>query len=160
MTCTCKHRYTGPHIHESHKNTKPNIIVFTQRVCKVKKNSLSQPFETKNFQGCHRVWFLSIYWYVGHPALRVIYTPREIPLKRTDFSFVYWDCFWISDGDLCSLLSVLEPHLTQTHVGHVYAVATLWVLMCFSPVLFKGIVPLVFSIMSGSCTLFTSSSQE
>lgn len=73
-----------------------------------------------------------------------------------------WTCVYQLLGVgtcVCSLLSVLGPHLLQTQAGPVHtACLSLQVHMCASPSVSKGLVSLVPS--SGSSILSTSSSTE
>lgn len=103
-------RHTHLHTQESHKKTKPEVIIHTQWTCMVKKMPW-QHDETKSLQDV--IEFVSCWPSTagcGGLSLRVVMSP----VRR--------------DGGMCPLvLSALRLQTVQTYAGPVYAAA--WVSM-------------------------------
>lgn len=58
------------------------------------------------------------------PALKSGLHPQGIPLEKTNFfickCFLNGGSFWVKDGGLCTLLSMLRLHLVQTPASNIY----------------------------------------
>jgi hypothetical protein len=112
--------------------------------------------ETRNLNCYHWVHFLLAFT-AGHAATLVIISfPSETSLEETKLQVVIkWvDNFWVSDDAMCPLLlSVLRPHVAQSHAGLMHAASIFVSLYVRGFCWFRGPHFLVSSIISVPYTL-------